>query len=161
MTDLFLFFIKSPYIRLMFYLLILLPLYGYKEHIDPQKIALWLFLSTMILISLALLETLVFQTNWKLYRYKNLAKLIILTRKLEYKAEKLGGRGKGLYEKVASLEDRVSQECIKKTYEVATIRNNTMHGDPKIKDTKKLYQKINFITQELKKASTYQKKSVL
>ena len=51
------------------------------------------------------------------------------TKKIENKLELLGGKGRGLHEKLSSVEEKISTEIIRKIRKIASIRNKKMHRD--------------------------------
>ncbi len=79
--------------------------------------------------------------------YIDLALLLEETKKMEHFFTMAGGEGKGLYEKAANLLDpQQDKEFLEDIFAIATVRNEAMHNDPKIKNAKdviKHAKKIN------------------
>ncbi|WP_260295643.1 hypothetical protein [Sedimenticola hydrogenitrophicus] len=55
--------------------------------------------------------------------------VIILTRKIESLLDGVGATGKGIHEKINSVEGKYSSYLVKKIHGIASIRNKTMHVD--------------------------------
>jgi len=53
--------------------------------------------------------------------------VVLLTRKIESLLDKLGANGRGLHEKLTSVENRLNLQTVKKMRWIATMRNKTMH----------------------------------
>jgi len=52
-----------------------------------------------------------------------------LTRAIESRLTDLGAQGRGMHEKVSSIEKQLSPELIRKLRWIATLRNKTVHED--------------------------------
>lgn len=87
------------------------------------------------LLSIALVQTLLLFQNKRLYAYKDLTMLILITKKIEAELESYGATGKGVYEKAKSLKEYLPQEMLKEVYAIADARNRAMHGEPSIENT--------------------------
>lgn len=97
----------------------------------------WLYgemflLLTLLLLALATLQTLMLFANKRVLRYKDLAKLLLITKEMEHEFELFGGSGKGLYEKAKSLYPHISKETLHEIFLIAETRNKAMHNDPAI-----------------------------
>jgi hypothetical protein len=57
----------------------------------------------------------------------DIALAITRVKALESLLEQLGATGKGLHEKVSSVQDRLSPELVKKLRFIATVRNKLVH----------------------------------
>ncbi|HOO32763.1 MAG TPA: hypothetical protein PK466_10005 [Thermotogota bacterium] len=53
--------------------------------------------------------------------------VVRLTREIESLLDQLGASGRGMHEKISSVENKFDKETIKKMRWVATLRNKTMH----------------------------------
>ncbi len=56
-------------------------------------------------------------------------KVIKKTKKIETMLEKMGAEGRGLHEKVSSIEDLIEPNTVKSIRFVASIRNKLLHED--------------------------------
>lgn len=108
-------------------------------------------LLTLLLLALASLQTLLLFANKKLLRYKDLAKLLLVTKEIEKELELFGGYGKGLYEKAKSLHPHISSQMLQEIFVVAECRNKAMHGDPLIQNAQNQIANAKNILSGLKK----------
>lgn len=53
--------------------------------------------------------------------------VVLLTREIESLLDNLGATGRGLHEKLTSVENRLNLQTVKKMRWIATMRNKTMH----------------------------------
>jgi len=53
--------------------------------------------------------------------------VVQLTRKIESLLDKAGASGRGLHEKVTSIESKLDDRTVKQLHWIATMRNKTMH----------------------------------
>lgn len=53
--------------------------------------------------------------------------VVLLTREIESLLDRLGATGRGLHEKLTTVENRLSAQTVKKMRWIATMRNKTMH----------------------------------
>ena len=75
---------------------------------------------------------------------------IIVSRTLEQLLEsKFLAEGKGLHEKLTSIEHKIPEHLSKALRWIATVRNNTVHGDAKPFDKEDYIQTANQIIYEL------------
>ena len=103
------------------------------EKLRYDYLGLLLF-SFFTLLSIALVQTLLIFQNKKLYAYKDLTKLLLITKKIEAELESYGATGKGVYEKAKSLKEYLPEEMLKEVFVIADARNRAMHGNPKIEN---------------------------
>ena len=151
MKDYFIFLYHNSYSRLAFYLLLITPLFigVYASNIEK---ALFIMLGTSLLFLLfGILQTLFLLMNRKLYAYKDLTKLLMITKEIEEYLEALGAQGKGVFEKAKSVEEYLPQEMIDNILEIATSRNNAIHGEPSIKNAQETLNKAKSIRKYLKR----------
>lgn len=92
------------------------------------------FLAALALLAVALLQTLMLFNNKKLLRYKDLAKLLLVTKEVEKELELFGGYGKGVFEKAKSLSGYIPPQMLQEIFILADCRNKAMHGDPLIEN---------------------------
>jgi type IV secretory pathway TrbL component len=157
MPDLLKFIYKNKYIDWAVLLLILSFFISLtKLYVTNIVFSLTLGMS-FVFFAVAIFQELLFIKNVKVYRYKDAAKLLMLTKKIEKELEILGGQGKGMYEKASSLSQRLSEDTLERILILAEIRNNTVHGNPHIENIHDVFQQAHQILQELK--SFYMSKS--
>ena len=74
-------------------------------------------------------------------------KIIDTTKKIESILVKEGAEGRGLHEKVSSIEAKLNNDLIKKLRFIATIRNKLLH-DVNVKLTEDILEKFNDASKE-------------
>jgi hypothetical protein len=116
----------------------------------PQNILDIAAIIIIIFILIGLLQELFFFFNKKLYIYKDLAKLLIVTKKIENALEELGAEGKGMYEKALSVEDYLKASTIEELLVVADTRNRAMHSSPQIENINAVLKNSNRILKEIR-----------
>jgi len=149
--DYFIFLYHNSYNRLAFYLLLITPLFigAYASNIEK---ALFMMLGASLLFLLfGILQTLFLLMNRKLYAYKDLTKLLMITKEIEEYLESLGAQGKGVFEKAKSVEEYLQEGMIDDILEIATSRNNAIHGNPFIKNAQETLHKAKSIRKYLKR----------
>jgi len=53
--------------------------------------------------------------------------VVLLTREIESLLDQLGANGRGMHEKISSIEHKFDRETVRKMRWIATLRNKTMH----------------------------------
>lgn len=59
----------------------------------------------------------------------NYEKIVKMTKKIESKLEEWGAEGRGLHEKLTSIETNIPESIVKKIRFIASIRNQLIHDD--------------------------------
>ena len=132
--DFFKFFLHNSYAQFALNLTPFALLYLFlHEKLRYDYLGLLLF-GFFTLLSIALVQTLLLFQNKKLYAYKELTKLLLITKKIEAELESYGASGKGVYEKAKSLKEYLPQEMLKEVFVIADARNRAMHGNPAIEN---------------------------
>ena len=118
-------------------------------------------------ITIGIFKELLYIYKNKSHKYHDLAKLLIITKKIEKGLEEIGGFGKGMYEKAESLGEHFPKKTLYKLLKVAEARNNAMHGNPQIKNSKEVMHNARDLYKEIKSYAQndfyifYRKKMVL
>lgn len=149
--DFFRFLLANSFIQSGLFLILFTMIFFHKyPHVHNAYIDI-VYLLTGTFFFIGLLQELLFVKNKKLYAYKELAKLLIYTRKIERGLENIGGKGKGMYEKAQSLQKYLPQSLLEDIFFVAEARNNAIHGSSKIDEYKKIIDKAKNILKTIKK----------
>ena len=125
-------FYKNSYMQMAFFTVFFGALYSY-EYLNSSDSLLISYIA-MFFAAIGMFEELRFMSNSKLYVYKDLAKLLIVTKKIENSLEIIGATGGGMYEKAQSISSYLPNGMLEKILTVAETRNSAMHGDSKIKN---------------------------
>jgi hypothetical protein len=131
--------------------LLLAAVYSYLHMNKPEDCILMALFLCIPFIIIGIIEELLFFKNYKVIQYIDLAQLVIIIKKIEKNLESLGGEGKGLYEKAESIKHKLSDELLEKILKIAEIRNNAIHGDPKLSNANKIIKEANAINKSVKK----------
>ncbi len=70
--------------------------------------------------------------------FQDLAKLVRETTWIESELDYMGGEGSGIWDKFDSIRSKFPKNMEKRLINIATIRNNAVHGDPTITDINKV-----------------------
>lgn len=153
--DFFRFLLANSFIQSGLFLILFAIMFFHKyPHFHIAYIDI-VYLLTGTFFFIGLLQELLFFINKKLYAYKELAKLIIYTRKIERGLENFGGKGKGMYEKAQSLQEYLPKSFLEDILFVAEARNNAIHGSSKIDEYKKIIDKAKNILKTIKKMENF------
>ncbi len=84
-------------------------------------------------------------------QYRDLARLLPITKKMEHHLTKMGGEGRGLWERADSIKMLFpnSDLFMKNVLEVAEVRNNAMHGNPQIDNIDVVLEKATKLSSEI------------
>jgi len=141
---------KNSYMQMGFFLGLFGLLYSQKYLAEVQHGYDISLLLIIFFTTIAIMQEFFFSFNKKLYVYKDLAKLLIVTKKIENALETLGAEGKGMYEKALSVEEYMQESTLKELLVVADARNSAMHSKPKIDNIKEILKKSNTILKEIR-----------
>lgn len=86
--------------------------------------------------------------------YHHLARLLIITKRMEHSLENMGAEGKGLWEKADSVEQYLPDGMMDNILKIADARNKAIHHNPKIDDINSILQQAKTISNQLKRIST-------
>ena len=141
---------KNSFMQMGFFLGLFGLMYSQKYLTEVQRGYDISLLLIIFFTTIAIMQELFFVFNKKLYVYKNLAKLLIVTKKIENALETLGAEGKGMYEKALSVEEYIKESTLKELLVVADARNSAMHSKPEIDNINEILKKSNTILKEIR-----------
>lgn len=108
-------------------------------------------LFVVLLFGAAFVQTLLLFLNKRLLAYKELTKLLLLTKKMEKELEEQGASGKGLYEKASSISHLLPSGLLEEVFFIAESRNRAIHADPSLKNPKELLMQTAATLKKIKK----------
>lgn len=82
-------------------------------------------------------------------RYRELAKLMLVCRRIEKNLNQRGGEGKGMWEKAKCIEKSLPSGMVDRIFEVAEIRNNAIHTKKTYTNMPEIIEKAVVINKEL------------
>lgn len=152
--DFFKFLFHNSYTQLGLHAIVIIFLYIIIEDKVLSSYSDALFLFVALTLGIAILQTALLFANKKLFAYKDLTKLLLITKKIEQELESYGGLGKGVYEKAKSLSQYLPQEILDALFSIAESRNRAIHADPKIDNSHEVINKAKKVHKVLTKMSS-------
>ena len=124
--------------------------------VDFQNAETILRVSALVAVGcfgIALLQNILLFFNKKLMAYKDLTKLLLVTKKIEAELESYGAGGKGMFEKAKSIEPYLKEGMLDEILLIADVRNKAMHGNPYIENANEILQKARKLHRQLRSMS--------
>lgn len=143
------FLYHNSYIQLALYLLPFGVLLALVEFDKAKKIFEISMQLSLVFAGIGAIQTIFLFFNKKLMVYKDLTKLLLVTKKIEAELESYGGYGKGMFEKAKSIEAYLREGMLDDILLIADMRNKAMHGNPYIQNASEVLSKAKKIHKQL------------
>lgn len=147
------FLYRNSFTKMAVLVLIFILMYrfmGIKYSYDIVNFTLFI---TGLLFIIALIQELLFMMNKKVYVYKDLVSLLMITTKIEKTLENINGFGSGMFEKAQSIENKINEKTLNEILYIAEVRNNAIHGSPEIKNINHVIERAKIVLKEIQSIS--------